>query len=122
MPSKSERFNDWKVIGIRAYYADYGIFSTQEEGLEDFPHDGVITFNFYFDQTYKGKNKLTPSRHKDTAAGDNFYWVDAANWRDYGTADRKNQIPAGKLVFDGQEVDKALFLEIYNRAYLDREF
>src|SRR3990170_4893544 len=115
MPSKSERFNDWKVIGIRAYYADYGVYSTQEEQLENFPRAGLIALNFYYDQTYEG-GKL---RHKDTVVGDNFYWVDADNWRDYGTADRKNLIPTGKLVFDGQEVDKALFLEIYARAYQD---
>lgn len=122
MPGKSASFNDWKVIGIRVYYADGTTRSTQHDNLEALPRSGIIAINFYYDQTYEsGDGRVF--RYKDTVAGDDFYFINPQNWREYDGVRRLHEARgAGAILFEGVEIEKADFLRIYNAAYQDRQF
>ena len=110
------------VVGVRVYYADGAVRQASTLGeLTGLPTTGVIVLNLYYGRTYTEYINGHPTQqyYKDTLVGTDWYWV-KPNLQAYGTAPTVVDVPPGSIALQGQYVEKALFLSIYNQAYNDR--
>lgn len=110
-----EQFNQWNILGVKVYLPD-GVQSTKEVPVEGLPESDVLAVNVYFDSTYRGPQGRAVY-HKDTMAGRNFYWFKLPL---YGATDRLAEVPVDAVILEGVEVEKDLYLKVYNTAYNDR--
>lgn len=116
------------ILGVKVYYADGSIHRIFGDDLQGqwpkVPADGVQVVRVYHARTYDTWNpearRFEARCFTDTYTSHDYYFFTHAN--EFGACNLTRDIPAGAIPKLGSEINKARWLEIYNRAHNDHTF